>query len=184
MWGRCGGSLDAGPGHGWCHPTDTSAPAVAGQCAHSGFHVQRWCRPPSCRAVPAWRTLPSLSGQSGANHRGLPGQGTTLTPNLIAVSLFWGKEENCSPSGSADLPWGGPVDTGWAGKGREAELKVPTRQRMTRIHSLRGKMERQVAEPVEEPTAGGTVVLKHLDRRRKGAGDSLHHVANRTSTAA
>ena len=88
------------------------------------------------------------------------------------------------PSGRAVLPWGGPVDIGWTGKGREAELKVLTAgRRMTRNHSLGGKMERRVAEPVEEPTAGDTAILKHLNRCCKGAGDSLLPVANRTSNS-
>lgn len=150
---RCQGSGDCWQScvrkmwwHGWTlglamagaiPQTPTPQPWLASVLTQ-GFCVQWWCQPPSRRAVPAQHTLPSLLGPSGANHRGPPRQRTTLTPNLIAVSLFWGKEGNCSPSGRADLPWGGPEDIGWTGKGREADLKVlTTGQRMTRNYSLR-----------------------------------------------
>lgn len=71
-------------------------------------------------------------------------------PNLKAVSVFWGKGGHCSPSGRADLPFGGPGDIDCTGKGSQPELKVwATGWRMTRNHSLGGKREEWVTEPVE-----------------------------------
>lgn len=44
-------------------------------------------------------------------------------------------------------------------------------------------MESQVAEPVEEPPAGATAILKPPKRHRPGAGDGLLPAAKATSHA-